>query len=40
MKGTFSAYSIVRPVVYHIEKCSNGKLFEENDMTLINATGK
>ena len=40
MKGTFSAYSIVRRVAHHIEKYSNGKLFEENDMTLLNATGK
>ena len=40
MKGTFCAYSIMRPMVYHIEKYSSEKLFDENDMTFLNATGK
>ena len=40
MKGTFSANSIMRPMVHHIEKYSSEKLFEENDMTFLNATGK
>ena len=40
MKRTFCAYSIMRPVVHHIEKYSSEKLFDENDMTFLNATGK
>ena len=36
MKGTFCAYSTMRPVVYQIEKYSSEKLFEENDMTFLN----
>ena len=40
MKGAFCAYSIMRAVVYHIKKYSSEKLFEENDMTFLNATGK
>ena len=39
MKGTFFSYSIMRPMVYHIEKYSNEKIFE-NNMTFLNATGK
>ena len=30
---TFSAYSIMRPMVHHIEKYSGEKVFDENDMT-------
>ena len=40
MKRTFCAYSIMRPMVYHIEKYNSEKLFDENDMTFLNATGK
>ena len=40
MKGTFCTYSIMRPMVHHIEKYSSEKLFDENDMTFLNATGK
>ena len=40
MKRTFCAYCIMRPMVYHIEKYSSEKIFEENDMTFLNATGK
>ena len=40
MKGTFCAYSIMRPMVHHIEKYNNEKLFKGNDMTFFNATGK
>ena len=40
MKGTFCTYCIMRPMVHHIEKYSNEKLFNENDMTFLNATGK
>ena len=40
MKGTFCAYSTMRPMVYHIEKCGSEKLFDENDMTFLNAAGK
>ena len=39
MKGTFCAYCIMRPMV-HIEKYSSEKLFNENDMTFLNATEK
>ena len=39
MTGTFCAYSIMRPMVYHIERYSSEKLFEENGMTFLNATG-
>ena len=40
MKITFWAYSIMHPVVHHIEKYSNEKLFDENDMTFLIAIGK
>ena len=40
MKGTFCAYSIMRPIVHHIKKYSSEKLFDENYMTFLNATGK
>ena len=33
MKGTFCAYSIMRLMLYHIEKYSSEKLLDENDMT-------
>ena len=38
--GTFCAYSIMRPMVHHIDKYSSEKLFDENDMTFLNATQK
>ena len=28
----------MHPMAYHIEKYSNEKLFDENDMTFLNAT--
>ena len=40
MKGTFYAYCIMRPMVHHIEKYSSEKIFNENDMKFLNATGK
>ena len=40
MKGTFCAYCIMRSIVHHIEKYSSEKLFDENDMTFLSATGK
>ena len=40
MKGTFCAYCIIRPMVHHIEKYFSEKLFDENDMIVLNATGK
>ena len=40
MKGTFRAYCIMRPIVHHIEKYSSEKLFDENDITFLNGTGK
>ena len=40
MKGTFCAYCITRPMVHHIEKYGSETLFNENDMTFLNATGK
>ena len=40
MQGTFCAYSIMRSMVYHIEKYSSEKLFDENDMTFVNGAGK
>ena len=40
MKGPFCAYCIIRPMVYHIEKYNNEKLFDEKDMTFLSATGK
>ena len=40
MKGTFCAFCIMHPMVYHIEKYNSEKLFNENDMTSLNATGK
>ena len=40
MKGTFCAYCIMRPMVYNIEKYSSEKLFDENDMTFLKASGK
>ena len=40
MKGTFCAYSVMRPLVYHIEKYSSEKIFDENDMIFLSGTGK
>ena len=40
MKRTFSSYSTMRLMVYHIEKYSSEKLFEEDETTLLNVTGK
>ena len=40
VKGTFCAYSIMRPMVHHIEKYSGEKLFDRSDMTFLYATGK
>ena len=40
MKGTFWSYCIMRPMVYHIEKYSSERPFDENDMTFLNGTGK
>ena len=40
MKGAFCAYCIMRPTVHHVEKYSSEKLFKENDMRFLNATGK
>ena len=40
MKGTFCAYCIMRPMAHHIERYRSEKLFDENDMTFLNATGK
>ena len=40
VKGTFCAYSIMRPIVHHIEKYSSEKLFDKSDMIYLNATGK
>ena len=40
MKGKFCTYYIMRLMVHHIEKYSSEKLFDENDMTFPNATGK
>ena len=40
MKETICAYSIMRPMVYHIEMYSNEKLFDENEITFLNGTGK
>ena len=37
--GIFCAYSVIRPMVYHTEKYSSEKLFDEYDMTFLNATG-
>ena len=40
MKRTFWAYSMMHPMVRHIEMYSSEKLFDENDMTFFNAIGK
>ena len=40
MKRTFCAYCIMRPMVNHREKYNSEKLFDENDMTFLNTTGK
>ena len=40
MKGKFFEYSIMRPMVYPMEKYSSEKLFDENDVTSLNAAGK
>ena len=32
MKGTFCMYSIMRHIVYHIEKYSSEKIFNENNI--------
>ena len=40
MKGKFNAYCIMRRMVHHIEKYSSEKLFNENDTTFFNDTGK
>ena len=39
MKRTFCVYSIVRPMVHHIEMYCSEKLFDENEMIFFNATG-
>ena len=38
MHGTFCGYFIMRPMAYYIEKYSSEELFDENDMTFLNAT--
>ena len=38
--GTFCAYSIMRPMVHHIEKYSSEKLFNDNDMIFLYAIAK
>ena len=40
MKRTSWVYSIIHPMVHHIERYSNEELFDENDMTFENAIGK
>ena len=40
MKERFCAYSIMRPMVYHIEMYSSEKLFDEYEVTFVNGTGK
>ena len=40
MKGTFCAYSIMRPMVHYIEKYSGEKLFDENDLAFQNFVGE
>ena len=40
MEGTVCMYSITRPIVHHIKRYNSEKLFSENDMTFLNATGK
>ena len=40
MKRTIWAYSIMHPMVHHIEKYSSEKLFDENDMAFSNAKEK
>ena len=40
MKGTSSAYCIMRAIVHHVEKYCGEKLFDENDMRFLNVTGK
>ena len=40
MEGTFYVYFIMRPIVHHIEAYSSEKLFGENDIVFLNATGK
>ena len=40
MDGTVLAYSIIRPMEHHIEKYSSEKLFGQNNMKFLNATGK
>ena len=40
MKGILCTYSIMRPMVYHIEKHSSEKRFDENDMKVLNGIGK
>ena len=40
MKETFCAYCIMRSMVHNIEKYGSEKLFDENDMTFVSATGK
>ena len=40
MKGILCTYSIMRPMVYHIEKHSSEKRFDENDMKFLNGIGK
>ena len=40
MKGTFSAYCIMRPMVHHIEKYGSEKLFDENDLAFLNFIGE
>ena len=40
VKRMFCAYCIMCPMVHHIEKYNSEKLFDKNDMTIFNATGK
>ena len=40
MKGIFCAYSIMRPMEYHLEKHSSKKLVDEMDVKFLNGTGK
>ena len=40
MAGKSCAYSIMRPLVHHIETYSSEKLFGGNDIVFLNATGK
>ena len=39
-KYPFCAYCLMRPMVHHIEKYNREKLFDENDITNLNGSGK